>query len=125
MNKRGRWYHGKVVHGTKLGRRFGYPTINLEDSSIMKDCRKGVYATLVKLGKKIYHGVLYFGPKYILNEQKDVIEIFIFDFTGNLYDSVVSVQPIAYLRPPVKVSNFAKLTQLIEQDCKKVQSLLQ
>ena len=116
---------GKVTHGAKLGRTLGYPTVNLENPSVMNGFKKGVYAARVKIGNKFFNSALYYGPKYILDKPKLVIEIFLFDYTGDLYDMAILFLPVAFIRSPVKVKNLEELAALINKDCKEIRSLLQ
>lgn len=125
MKKQVNWLTGKVIHGAKLGKTLGFPTINLEDTTVMKNHKRGVYATWVKIGGTLYKGALYFGPKYISGGKKEVIEIFLFDFSGDLYDDTIKFLPAAFIRLPVKVKNLEELTSLINNDCKEIRSLLQ
>jgi len=125
MNKNISWFLSKVITGEKRGRTFGYPTINLEEPAVMKNYKRGVYASKIKIDEIVYKGALYFGQKYISNQTKDVIEIFLFDFTGNLYNKTVKFIPVAFIRTPAKVQKVEELTRLIENDCKMARSLLQ
>lgn len=126
MKKQVNWLTGKVIYGAKLGRTLGYPTVNLENPNVMKEFKKGVYAAKVKINNtKIYKAALYFGPKYILDKPKLVIEIFLFDFSGDLYDDTILFHVVSFIRPPIRFPSIASLKQQITQDCQAVQTALQ
>lgn len=106
------WYESKILTGNKQGRTIGFPTLNLDPLAIPPILKEGVYATLVKHNGSVYKGALFFGPRLMLNETKQALEIYVFDFSKEIYGETVSFQIKDYIR---EVRNFASLDELKEQ----------
>lgn len=121
MNK---WYKSNIIHGNKIGRNIGFPTINLKNSDTLKEKKRGVYAVLVNIKNYIYHGILYSGPRMVLNEKKDILEIYIMDFDKEIYGDTVSFQLMGFIRKPKDFTNLTKLAKQLSVDCQKAQDLL-
>ena len=75
---------GEVVHGDKRGRELGYPTANLR---LDPDCglKHGIYAVRVGIGGTRYDGVASFGRRPMFDNGAVLLEVFLFDFSGDLY----------------------------------------
>lgn len=104
---------GEVVHGHKLGRTLGVPTINIipPESKLLPP--NGVYASQVCVDGNTYHGVTNIGYKPTIGGEVSLgVETYIFDYEGDLYERVVQVSLHHYIRPEMR---FADLTQLKEQ----------
>ena len=73
-----------MVHGDKRGRELGYPTANLRLGS---DCglKHGIYAVRVGVGGARYDGVASFGRRPMFDTGAVLLEVFLFDFSGDLY----------------------------------------
>lgn len=112
-----KWYKGVVQPGSKLGRTIGFPTINL-DPSIITDAsfEKGVHACIVKIADIVYRGALYYGPRLVKGESKDVLEIYVLDFKEEIYGSEVMFRPHTFIRSPEHFENITKLMRAIEED---------
>ncbi len=121
MNK---WYKSKVIEGKKVGRTIGFPTINLENPDLLEGKKRGVYTVLVKIENNTYYGMLYFGPRLVLNEKKDILEIYILDFDKDIYGDTVSFQLIGFIRQPENFSGLSSLAKQLSLDCQKAQDLL-
>lgn len=119
------WYTSEVVTGNKLGKTLGYPTLNLKDPRILSSVEKGVYAAQVKYGNKIYQGALYYGPRSLLGEVQDVIEIFLLQFDKNLYGETISFQLLKFIRTPIHFTDFDQLKQQLEKDVTDVKTAFQ
>lgn len=118
------WYESKVFAGNKQGRTIGFPTLNLDPSILPGNQKEGVYAALVKHNKNIYKGALFLGPRIMRNETKKVLEIYVFDFSKEIYDESMSFQILDYIR---EVRNFAspdELKQQIKKDIVAIEACL-
>ena len=79
------WFvSGEVIHGDKRGRELGFPTANLE---LDAGCglRHGIYAVRVGVGGRRYDGVASFGRRPMFDTGAVLLEVFLFDFAGDLY----------------------------------------
>ncbi|OYZ70596.1 MAG: riboflavin biosynthesis protein RibF [Methylophilaceae bacterium 17-43-7] len=103
---------GKVVHGAKRGRQLGYPTANVHMRH-ERPALTGVYA--VKLNG--LNGVANLGIRpTIAGVPKLMLEVYIFDFAGDLYDQHVHVQFFHKVRDEVKFENLDALKTQIAKD---------
>ena len=96
------WFvSAEVVHGDKRGRELGYPTANLR---LDPGCglKHGIYAVRVGIGARRYDGVASFGRRPMFDQGTVLLEVFLFDFTGDLYGEVVDVAFVDWIRPELK-----------------------
>ncbi len=107
----------KVIAGVKRGRLLGFPTANLDKKDL--DIPHGVYLVQTKINDKIYQGLLHFGYKETFNEGPS-LEIFIKDFSGNLYQKEIEIKVVKKIR---EVKKFKSLLQLKEQIKKDLQMI--
>ena len=106
------WFvSGTVIHGDKRGRELGFPTANLRlDPSCA--LRHGIYAVRTAAAGQRYNGVASFGRRPTFDNGAVLLEIFLFDFAGDLYGANIDVSFIAWLRDE---ATFASATDLIRQ----------
>jgi riboflavin kinase / FMN adenylyltransferase len=103
---------GKVVHGAKRGRQLGFPTANVHMRH-ERPALTGVYA--VKLDG--LNGVANLGVRpTIAGVPKLMLEVYVFDFDGNLYDKHVHVQFYHKVRDEMKFDGLDALKLQIAQD---------
>ena len=117
-------FTGVVGHGQKLGRKIGFPTANIQilDPYKIKPA-KGVYAIRCRVGNEWKNGVMNIGDNPTIEGKGFSIEAHLFDFDGDLYDTILTVQLIQYLRSEKKFSGIEDLTQAIRQDCENAKKL--
>lgn len=113
-------YTGTVLEGDKLGRTIGFPTINLDPNILDNSLQTGVYAATVVVAGIPYQGALYFGPRLIKGEQKNVLEIFILDFSQAIYGQPVQFSLHSFIRPPLDFASFAELQAQLQKDKESV-----
>lgn len=119
-----KWYTAKVIPGKQIGRILGFPTINLDNPGLLDGKKEGVYASLVKINDKIYQGILYYGPRLILKEAENILEIYLFDFEQNIYNQVISFQLKAYIRPVKNFPDSSKFKEQLVSDCSRARKIL-
>ncbi|MGE3149138.1 MAG: bifunctional riboflavin kinase/FAD synthetase [Pseudorhodoplanes sp.] len=110
------WFvSGSVIHGEKRGRDLGFPTANvrLDPSCAL---RHGIYAVRVGLEGKLYEGVASFGRRPTFDNGAPLLEIFLFDFSGSLYDRALDVAFIGWIRPEMKFDSIADLVTQMDKD---------
>ena len=116
--------HGKVVHGHQVGRTIGFPTANLDIPAEKVLPRCGVY--LVKAttedGLK-YDGLLNIGHRPTLDNGKISVEVYLDNFTGNLYDSQLQLQLLSFIRPEQKFDSLDALQSQLELDLQLLKRL--
>ncbi len=106
----------QVVHGDKRGRELGYPTANLR---LGPDCglKHGIYAVRVGVGGTRYDGVASFGRRPTFDNGAVLLEVFLFDFSGDLYGAALDVAFIGWIRPEMKFDSVDELIRRMDEDC--------
>jgi riboflavin kinase/FMN adenylyltransferase len=118
---------GRVTHGKKLGRTLGFPTANVALSG-RKPALAGVFAVkcrlvtrglegVAELGKfdvgEVLNGVANLGTNPVVSsENRPHLEVFLFDYSTDLYGKRVQVSFIEKIRDE---QNFASLDGLVTQ----------
>jgi riboflavin kinase/FMN adenylyltransferase len=113
----------KVVHGDKRGRELGFPTANLQ---LDPGCglRHGIYAVRVEVDGKRYDGVANFGRRPMFDIGVVLLEVYLFDFSGDLYGRTLDVAVIAWIRPEFKFDGLDALIHRIDEDCRMAKMAL-
>jgi len=112
------WFvSGEVIHGDKRGRELGFPTANL---SLDASCglRHGIYAVRANVGGRRYDGVASFGRRPMFDTGAVLLEVFLFDFSGDLYGQNIDVAFIAWLRAEAKFASIDELTRQMQDDAR-------
>ena len=88
----------------------------------------GVYAVLVDVlnGEHVgsYNGVASLGVRPMFGENTPNLETFVFDFSGDLYGSTLSVALVEFMRPEIKFDSLENLVAQMDQDSLKARELL-
>jgi len=114
---------GTVLHGDKRGRALGYPTANLALDPACR-LRHGVYAVRVGVGHKRYDGVASFGVRPMFATPAPLLEAFLFDFSGDLYDQTIDVAFIAWIREEEKFPTVEALIAQMNEDSRLARAAL-
>jgi riboflavin kinase/FMN adenylyltransferase len=120
----GPWFiNGEVTHGEKRGRDLGYPTANIR---LDKNCglKHGIYAVRVGLGDRRFDGVASFGRRPTFDNGAPLLEVFLFDFKGDLYGSRLDVAFIAFLREELKFDDLDALIRQMDDDSRAARERL-
>ena len=107
---------GIVVEGKKLGRTIGFPTANVAtgDGQLPPD---GVWAVTVEtLDHKQLPGIANLGVRPTVDGANRVLEVHLFDFSGNLYGTEIDVEFDRYIRPEMKFNGIDELRAQIVRD---------
>jgi riboflavin kinase / FMN adenylyltransferase len=118
------WFvSGEVIHGEKRGRDLGFPTANLR---LDPGCglRHGIYAVRVAVDGAYYGGVASFGRRPTFDTGAPLLEVFLFDFSGNLYGKVVDVAFIGWIRPEEKFTSVDDLVTRMNEDSRQARAML-
>ncbi|MGB3695185.1 MAG: bifunctional riboflavin kinase/FAD synthetase [Spirulinaceae cyanobacterium] len=112
---------GKVVVGQKLGRSIGFPTANLQLPENKFLPRQGVYSVQVTLADHFsMPGVMNLGCRPTVDGKSTAIEVYLLDWSGDLYGQTLTVNLKRFLRPEQKFSSLDALKQQIASDCEAV-----
>ena len=115
---------GTVVHGEKRGKLLGFPTANIATDKELIPA-DGVYAVKVRIADALYDGACNIGDNPTFHGEKRTVEVFIFDFTGELYGEEVRVYFFERLRGEEKFASIEELVGAIDRDvalCRRILS---
>lgn len=115
---------GKVVHGKKLGRKLGYPTLNLEVDKEILIPKSGVYYTNAKINDKIFKSATNIGFNPTIEGDKFSIETFVLDFDEEIYGEQIYLYFKDRLRDEKKFDSLEELKNQMDEDIRKVQKNL-
>lgn len=114
---------GEVVHGQKLGRTLGFPTANIPLDPSCK-LRHGIYAVRMVVDGQTFDGVASWGIRPTVDNGPPLLEVFLFDFRGDLYGKQVEVGFVDWIRPEEKFDSLEALTARIDQDVAEARAIL-
>jgi len=108
---------GHVVHGQKLGRTIGFPTLNLRIAH-HRPALTGIFIVQVHgLSEQPLAAVASLGVRPTVDDSGRVLlETHVFDYQGNAYGKVVQIEFLKKLRDEKKYSDLATLTAAIDND---------
>jgi riboflavin kinase/FMN adenylyltransferase len=103
---------GRVCRGAELGRTLGFPTANLKLMR-RKSPTWGVLAVRVHgIEERALDAVASLGTRPTVNGREPLLEVHVFDFSGDLYGRLIEVEFVAKLRDEEK---FASLDVMVAQ----------
>lgn len=113
---------GTVVHGAGVGHRLGFPTANILTSEEMLMLPyDGVYEVDTFVEGSRYKGVMNIGFKPTVNDSRvRTIEVYLIDFSADIYGSAIRVEPLRRLRDEKAFGNADALRFQIEVDVARV-----
>jgi riboflavin kinase/FMN adenylyltransferase len=124
----GPWFvTGEVIDGEKRGRDLGYPTANIR---LDKNCalKHGIYA--VRVGRGLGNdqvrldGVASYGRRPTFDNGAPLLEVFLFDFEGDLYGSVLDIAFIGFIRDELKFDGVDALIRQMDDDSARARAVL-
>ena len=108
---------GVVKKGRQVGKKIGFPTCNI-DIHDYQLAKPGVYAVKVlrKNSNKYLKGIANLGYRPTFNQKKLLLEVHLFNFSGNLYNKLLSVEFLKFIRKEKKFKNANQLKAQIKTD---------
>ena len=109
--------NGKVQKGKQLGKKIGFPTANIDIQDYVLAC-PGVYAVRAKRinDNNYFKGIANLGYRPTFNGKKILLEVHLFNFSGNLYNKYLSVEFLRFIRMEKKFKNAEQLKKQIKSD---------
>lgn len=109
---------GKVMHGNRIGRTLGFPTVNLLPGEEKLLPPNGVYRSEVLVGTRMYQAITNIGCKPTVAEEKKVIgaESYLYDFSEEIYDREIEVSLYEFKRPERQFASLEELKQQLKKD---------
>ena len=115
--KRNWTIQGVVKKGRQVGKKIGFPTCNIDIQDYVL-AKPGVYAVKVlrKNSDKYLKGIANLGYRPTFNQKKILLEVHLFNFSGNLYNKLLSVEFLKFIRKEKKFNNVNQLRAQIKKD---------
>lgn len=106
---------GEVVHGVGRGQQLGFPTANIRSANELLPAL-GVYAVCAVVEGRSLKGVAAIGVRPTFDSGPVSVEVYLFDFLGDIYGKQVEVSFVKRLRGEVKFNNAEALIKQIRDD---------
>ena len=108
---------GKVQKGKQLGKKIGFPTANIDIKDYIL-AKPGVYVVKAKKLNSLNYirGIANLGYRPTFNGKKVLLEIHLFNFSGNLYNKYLTVEFLKFIRSEKKFKNVDQLKKQIKID---------
>ena len=121
----GWWWRvaGVVIGGAKRGTGLGFPTANIALAPGTA-LAHGIYAVRVHADGSRHAGAAYLGTRPTFDDGAPVLEVFLFDFDGDLYGREIEVEFIDFLRPDRRFDGAASLQAQMDRDCDRAREVL-
>ena len=113
---------GRVAHGHKRGRQIGFPTANIHLHRKVSPI-EGVFAVeMFGIDGEPVSGVANVGTRPTVNGTRTILEVHLFNFSGDIYGSHVSVDFLKKIRNEQKFDSFELLKEQILLDAEEARS---
>ena len=114
----GRPYHvcGPVIRGQQLGRKLGFPTANIDVPANRMLPPDGIYVVEAGLNNAILPAVANLGMRPTVGGTHRLLEVYLLDWQGDLYDQELTIRFRERLRDELKFPNLEALTAQITLD---------
>ncbi|MEG1634131.1 MAG: riboflavin kinase [Rikenellaceae bacterium] len=107
---------GYVISGKQLGRKLGFPTANVHVYDI-GSVQIGVWFVRIGIDGVSYYGVANIGFRpTVTKDRNPLLEVFIFDFSKDIYGEVIVVEFLKYIREEQKFESVEQLKKSVESD---------
>ena len=114
---------GPVLPGQRLGRTLGFPTANLQADPSCR-LRYGIYAVRAEVDGRSLPGVASWGRRPTVDDGAPLLEVFLFDFEGDLYGRQMEVSFVAWLRGEEKFDSLETMTRQMNADSAEARAIL-
>ena len=111
------FFSGKVIKGKQLGRTIGFPTANIVLLETYKLIPKnGVYVVYSTINNNRVYGMMNIGYNPTVGENEKTIEVHFFDVNEDLYDKIVTVSIVKFIRTEEKFESIDTLKMQLNKD---------
>jgi len=122
----GRWYtlNGRVARGDARGRRLGFPTANLTPAENQLIPAGGIYAAIAQTERGRRQAAVSIGTRPTFGPGAVVVEAYLLDFSGDLYDQPLALHFVRRLREEIAFTSEDALIRQISDDVEETRRLL-
>ncbi len=108
---------GAVVSGDRRGRELGFPTANLVPDQALIQPGHGIYAARAQFGEEVRCAAVNVGVRPTFKTDLVVlVEAFVLDWSGDLYDETLTLEFLARLRGERRFDSAAALIEQMRRD---------
>ncbi len=116
---------GIVVTGDRRGRTIGFPTANMQPGEGYVTPANGVYAVRAAVDGARYNAVMNIGFKPTFGGGLHrTYEVHLFDFEGDMYGKMLTVELVSHLRKEQKFHSVDELVAQIRRDAEQARQIL-
>ena len=116
---------GLIEHGLKIGREIGFPTANMSRSAEGLLPKDAVYAGWLYAEGERYKAALSVGKNETFEAVPRLLEAHVIDEIDlDLYDKMVTVEYVEFIRGAAKFSGVEELVAEIHRDLDKIRAIL-
>jgi len=108
---------GEIVHGNRIGRTIGMPTINQipDEEKLLPPF--GVYTSEAEIEGKVFKGITNIGVKpTVTNDKVVTVETFLYNFNQDVYGNRANVRLFEFMRPEMKFEGIDELKRQMKKD---------
>jgi len=116
-------FQADVRHGEKIGRTLGFPTANLRlppENGLME----GIYAVRIEVDGRVHDGVASYGRRPTFDNGAPLFEIWLMDFSGDLYGKMLNVECVQRQRGELKFDSVEALIEQMHRDAAEGKAIL-
>ncbi len=107
---------GRVIYGDRLGRALGFPTVNIPLRRRRAPLQGVFVAAVHGIGTASHYGAAYVGNRPAVNGRRLMLEVFIFNFAGELYGQRLHVELLHQLRGDASFGSLEALQAQMARD---------
>ena len=108
---------GNVIRGMSRGNKIGFPTANIQIIDKNKIIPKnGVYLVCSRIDDKLFYGMMNIGYNPTFGNKKKSIEVNFFDYDSNLYEKILDIEFLEYIREEIEFKSIDDLIEKLNQD---------
>jgi riboflavin kinase/FMN adenylyltransferase len=111
---------GVVEHGNAIGAKLGFPTANIRLDSAKQLPASGVYSVVAQVNGVEYKAVANIGTNPTVGNDYLSLEVHLLDFQGDLYDQVLTIFFLSFLRKEKQFSSLEELRSQITKDINNI-----
>lgn len=115
---------GDIIKGRGLGKKMGYPTVNINTPPGKLLPKEGVYAATTAIDNVTIPGMAYIGGRLTFGDETISVEVNLFDFNKNVLGKKARLTLQQYTRAPVKFDSPEKLKSALSEDKRQVKKIL-
>ena len=113
-------FSGVVGHGKAVGRKEGFPTVNIVPAADRALPPRGVYAAITSVEGTEYKSIVNIGIQPTFDGTTTKIESHLFGYNGDAYDKNIIVSLKKFIRPEMKFASSEELYEQIRKDCEAI-----